>query len=103
MQSKVRKVSSEIGSRAHIVRKTCAHHRTIEFLHIRYSDSSLVECRTLSPFGSKHLVAHRIVDDTNLQSTRMFHPYRNTKAGVAMCVVRGPIQWIDDPLPFASR
>ena len=51
----------------------------------------------LAALSRKYFIARRIVDDSDLDSARSFQCDGDAEAGIAVRVVCGPIERIDDP------
>src|SRR5205807_3210442 len=91
----------ELTSLANIVRKTGAHKRACETWRPRDMNAKAVERRTLAAFRGEHFVAHRIVNYADFHTTFVFQSDRNAETWIAVRVIRGAIERIDDPTPVA--
>ena len=58
--------------------------------------------RTAAAFGGKHLITHRIVNDTDLNHAGVLQSDRDAETRISMRVVGGAVERIDDPLPLAA-
>ena len=85
----------------HIIRKTGADHRAIQIFNRRYVNPALVQRRAPAALGGKHLVANRIVNDSDLDPVTALNPDRNAETRITVGVICGAIERIDDPFPFA--
>jgi len=95
-------VFEEVWALAHVVREARAQHRTTQLVHRRHAYLPIVERRAVPALSRKHLVAHRIVNNTDLKLPVTLQRDRNTETRIPMRVVRRTIEWIDDPLPLAA-
>src|SRR2546428_8291182 len=103
VHDEVRKMARKFSPLAYVVGKTGAEQRAGKIPDCGNVNAAPVERRALSALGREEFFAYRVVNRAQLQSSFVLQSNRNAKAGVAMRVVRGAVERVDDPAPLGLR
>src|SRR5438132_4717352 len=101
VHDEVCEVARELAAFAHVVGKSGAEQRAVQTSGSRNVHSMAVESDAVAALGGEQIVSQRIVNDSYFHSAFELQPNRNAKTRIAMRIICGAVQRIDDPTPIA--